>query len=354
MTVAITADLHLTTREEHPQRYAALEDILNQMLACHVKTLIIAGDLFDENRRDFHEFEEIFGKQDFHSLNVVIIPGNHDVNLKQNMVSLPRLRIIDHPQLAKLEEGGLPLLFLPYKPGVSAGDHLAAFREKISPGEFILVSHGDYFSGVQAPNPLERGVYMPLSRVDLDSFQPAQVFLGHTHLPFSIHRVNSPGSPSAIDVTETGSRGFWLYDSVTNSLERRNIQVGPIYMQEKFTVVPSDDDFKFLQHDIRQKIDSWNFTENELNRVHLMVNFSGCSQDRASLRQKVLQVLNGIKIYPNNEPDLSDVLSEDDPALAAAATLALKTVDGLMVSNTPAIPELSEIQRAVFRLIYGA
>ena len=151
MTIAITADLHLTTRAEHPQRFAALEDILNQMLACGSQTLVIAGDLFDENRRDFHEFEEIVARQDFRSLRVVIIPGNHDVTLKQSSFSLPQLLIIDHPQLAWLEEDGLPFLFLPYKPGVSSGDHLAAFREKISPLEFVLVGHGDFISGVRTP-----------------------------------------------------------------------------------------------------------------------------------------------------------------------------------------------------------
>lgn len=354
MTITITADLHLTTRAEHPQRFAALEDILFQMVACDAQTLVIAGDLFDENRRDFHEFEEIIGRQDFRSLNVVIIPGNHDANLKQSSFTLPQLLIIDQPELVWLETNGLPLLILPYKSGVSVGDHLAAFREKLPPLEFVLVGHGDYLSGVMAPNPLERGVYMPLSRKDLESYQPARVFLGHTHLPFEINRVVSPGSPTAIDPTETGRRSFLLFDSITNSLERRSIHKGLIYMQEKFIVMPTDDNFTNLQGDIRERVDAWKFSENELERVLLMVSFSGCSGDRAALRQTILRELNGIKLFPDGEPNLADVLSEDDPALATAAALALQNIDGLLFSNTTAKPDLSDIQRAVFHLIYGA
>jgi DNA repair protein SbcD/Mre11 len=353
MTIAITADLHLTSRAEHPQRFAALEDILIQMLDCGAHTLIIAGDLFDENRRDFHEFEEIIARQDFRSLHVVIIPGNHDATLKQSSFSSPQLLIIDQPRLAQLEERELPFLFLPYKPGVSAGDHLAAFREKTSPLEFIMVSHGDYLSGVRTPNPLERGIYMPLARMDLDSYQPARVFLGHTHIPFEINRVVSPGSPAAIDPTETGRRSFLIYDALKNSLERRYIQKGPIHLREKFTVMPSDDDFANLQEEMRQRIDIWNLTENELARVQLQVIFSGCSRNRAALHQKVLQELKGIRVFPDGEPDLADVLSEDDPALAAAAALALQKVEGLSLSNTSTNPEQAEIQRAVFRLVYG-
>ena len=212
---------------------------------------------------------------------------------------------------------------------------------------------GILFPEYERPNPLERGVYMPLSRFDVESYQPARVFLGHTHIPFEVNRVISPGSPAAMDPTETGRRSFILYDSVTNTLERRNIQVGQIFMQEKFTVMPTDGDYAILQGDILRRMDAWGFTENELARVLLRASFSGCSRDRAALRQKIFQELDGIKIYPNGEPDLADVLSDDDPALAAAAALALQKMDGLLFSSASANPEPSEIQRAVFRLVYG-
>ncbi|MEI8132209.1 MAG: metallophosphoesterase [Leptolinea sp.] len=353
MTIAITADLHLTSRAEHPQRFTALEDILEQMLTVSADTLVIAGDLFDADRRDFHEFEEIISRQNFRSLKVVIIPGNHDAALKQSSFSQPNLLVFDKPQMVWLEKNGLPFLFLPYKTGISAGDQMAEFRGKIKPLEFILVSHGDFISGMRSPNPLERGIYMPLTRMDLESFQPARVFLGHTHIPYEQNRVISPGSPAAVDPTEIGRRGFWLYDSVANTMDRRFIRIGPIYMQEKFLVIPSNESAEHIQEEIRLRIAAWGFSENELKRVRLIARFSGCSPDRAFLREKVLQALDSITLYPNGEPDLSDVLSEDDPALAAAAGLALQKAIDLNLTSTPAIPELAEIQRAIFRLVYG-
>lgn len=354
MAIAITADLHLTSRAEHPQRFVALEDILGQMLMVGAQTLVIAGDLFDADRRDFHEFEEIIGRQEYRSLHVILIPGNHDAALKQSSFSLPNVMVLNQPQLVWLEEGGLPFLFLPYKSGISAGDQMAAFRDKIPPMEFVLVSHGDYVSGMRSPNPLERGVYLPLTRMDVESYQPVRVFLGHTHVPCELSRVISPGSPAAVDPTETGRRCFWLYDSVANRLECRFIRQGPIYMQEKFFVIPTDDAAVHLQEEISRRVETWGFSDDELKRVLLQMAFSGCSPDRSSLRGKILQALDGITLYPDGEPDLSDVLSESDPVLAVAATLALQKAGGLTLASTPANPELAEIQRAVFRLVYGA
>src|SRR3972149_1611889 len=51
MRIAVTADLHLTTRKEHRERFAALEDILRQCGRLGVDWLIIAGDRFDPHRQ---------------------------------------------------------------------------------------------------------------------------------------------------------------------------------------------------------------------------------------------------------------------------------------------------------------
>ena len=44
MKIAVTADLHLRTGGEHPERYAALEDILEQTRDIGIKHLIITGN----------------------------------------------------------------------------------------------------------------------------------------------------------------------------------------------------------------------------------------------------------------------------------------------------------------------
>jgi DNA repair exonuclease SbcCD nuclease subunit len=59
MRIAITADLHLTSRAKAPQRYAAFEDILAQAIEMHIETILIAGDVFDASLRDYSEFDAL-------------------------------------------------------------------------------------------------------------------------------------------------------------------------------------------------------------------------------------------------------------------------------------------------------
>jgi len=58
MKVAITADVHLRTKEGYPERYNALRDILNQIQVEHINFLFIAGDLFDKEFHDYSDFEK--------------------------------------------------------------------------------------------------------------------------------------------------------------------------------------------------------------------------------------------------------------------------------------------------------
>ena len=53
MKIAVTANVHLGIRDDHPERYNALGNILNQIEAENIKTLLIAGDLFDKGFRNY-------------------------------------------------------------------------------------------------------------------------------------------------------------------------------------------------------------------------------------------------------------------------------------------------------------
>ena len=75
MTVALTADVHLRTKIDHPERYNALENILEQIEAEGIKILIIAGDLFDKDFRNYADFEKLCKKHP--DVQLEIIPGNH-------------------------------------------------------------------------------------------------------------------------------------------------------------------------------------------------------------------------------------------------------------------------------------
>ena len=59
MKIAITADLHLAPRKEHPERYRALENIFEQIETEPIQHLAVAGDLFHADLQDSSESEAL-------------------------------------------------------------------------------------------------------------------------------------------------------------------------------------------------------------------------------------------------------------------------------------------------------
>lgn len=74
MKIAITADIHLTNRERHPERFHALENILDQLVDQEVNTLIIAGDLFDASCTTPGLFEDVVKKKNIQILRSISFP----------------------------------------------------------------------------------------------------------------------------------------------------------------------------------------------------------------------------------------------------------------------------------------
>ena len=91
MKIGIIADLHLKGKETTPERYEALEYVLQELKNRNVKTLIISGDLFDKNYNNYSDFEEIAER--FHDIDFYIIPGNHDAGLKNRYFSSKNIHI---------------------------------------------------------------------------------------------------------------------------------------------------------------------------------------------------------------------------------------------------------------------
>src|SRR3972149_503638 len=106
MRIAVTADLHLPTRKEPPERFAALEDILRQCGRRGVDWLIIAGDLFDHSRQHFADFEKAYKAAHPAGLPVTVIPGNHDPGLKAGALAVEGLEVVSEPTLRP--RGGRP------------------------------------------------------------------------------------------------------------------------------------------------------------------------------------------------------------------------------------------------------
>ena len=97
MRIAITADNHLTTQQDHPERFATLQNILKQCGELDLDRLIIAGDLFDQSQQNYAEFEEAVTEARPENLSVVVIPGNHDPQLTQGSLAVEGLEVFSEP-----------------------------------------------------------------------------------------------------------------------------------------------------------------------------------------------------------------------------------------------------------------
>jgi len=151
MRIAITADHHLTTKDRHPQRYETLEIILDDLCAQEMDTLIIAGDLFDAQSRNYSEFEQLCRSEKYRDLAIYIIPGNHDPTIDATQIVAGNVHILSTPTIHEFD--GRPFLFLPYEADKSMGDVLSAFEDQLPANEWVLVGHGDWSGGLSQPNP---------------------------------------------------------------------------------------------------------------------------------------------------------------------------------------------------------
>jgi DNA repair exonuclease SbcCD nuclease subunit len=162
MKIAITADVHLSTYKETPERYHALEDIIRQAISEKVDALLICGDLFNENFNNYSDFEDLAKK--YPKCNIWILPGNHDANISSRSIAGKNIRLFE---AAEILDDTFQLLFLPYVREKTMGEAIAEKVEALTPGNWVLFGHGDYLEGVRTPNPFETGTYMPLTRTDV-------------------------------------------------------------------------------------------------------------------------------------------------------------------------------------------
>ncbi len=220
MKIAFTADLHLTTGQMYPERYQALENIFQQLVDEGINTLVVAGDLFDETSRNYAEFDRLCTK--YKDIKVLVVPGNHDSLLNQQEVTAVNLEIYSEPKLKNFGENSPTFLFLPFKKGRTMGEFISGFAADLPENNWVLIGHGDWAEGYE-PNPFEPGVYMPLTRSDLENFKPAQVFLGHIHKAMDRGKVHYIGSPCGLDIRETGRRRFLIFDTHTCKNESRKV-----------------------------------------------------------------------------------------------------------------------------------
>ena len=351
MKIAITADLHLTTRKKHPERYHALENILQQCVDEGIQYLIVAGDLFDAESRNYSEFEALIKKQAFQNILCTIIPGNHDARLGNTHFTAKNIIVFSEPIVHKFDLMSLPLFFVPYKKDQTMGETIASFHSQLPSGEWILIGHGDWVEGMHEPNPLEPGVYMPLTRVDLESYQPLCVVLGHIHKPTDREVISYPGSPCPLDINETGKRRYFILETENGSVQSRYVDTDMIYFNESIVVLPVSDEAGYLLNQIHNKISAWHLSDYEKSKTKVRIKVQGYTKDKRGLLETITKGFTDFTFY-DTEPNMDDVGLSEDLERAEIAQRAAKWIQDLHQPSKDQEPDDDQILLEALKTIY--
>lgn len=301
MKIGITADLHLKSQNETPERYTALNKIIDYLKSQDIKDLIIAGDLFDKDFNNYSDFEIICRNNS--NIQFYIIRGNHDIDLKSSSFSSPNIKVFDEISIQKF--GNLDFLFVPYNAAGTMDEILINyFNNQKLLNKWILISHGDFLNISKSIDEYEKGYYMPLSNNAINDLKPQKVLLGHIHKANNIGNVYYPGSPYPLDINETGKRKFLIYDTDNDKEEYIYLDLDKIFMIEELLIIPNDSEINDAINKLDKKINNWNLANYELAKVILRLMLKGYTNDKNALVQNITQYLDNkkIKLYDNNAP----------------------------------------------------
>jgi DNA repair exonuclease SbcCD nuclease subunit len=289
----------------------------------------------------------------FRQIQFHIIPGNHDSSLKNTKFALENVTVYSDPQILKLDFFSTPFLVLPYQNGKTMGEFVASFSTELTPNDWILIGHGDWIQGMREVNVFEPGVYMPLTRMDLDTYQPLHAILGHIHRPMDYHNLHYPGSPCPLDITETGKRRFLIFDQESGSVLSKPVESDTLYFQESIILFPMENEEMYIRKLIRSRISGWNLSKPESAKVQLRIRVKGYSSNRRHLEQIIKDELTGWMFYKNEGPDISDVLDSDDMDRAEIAARVSRSIENLDWPQHEDQPDKDRILLEALKVIYG-
>ncbi len=351
MKLGITADIHITSNHDHPERMKALESIFEICKELSIDTLIIAGDLFDQSLQDYSDFENLCNKGKYKNIHLVIIPGNHDPQLTGKKIVGDHIHIFDQPKWIHLDD--IHFFLLPYHPFKSMGEILQEHlqdKEKMNQW-WALVGHGDWVQSSRKINSYEPGIYMPLTGRDVNLFNPDLVFLGHIHDHYQDGKVYYPGSPCPIDINETGYRYFYVFDTDNRKVESVRVQSEFLYFHMNLVVLPLDDESAYVKRQISERINSWNLDELDSSDVKLRVKVCGYSTDRNAIQKTIKESLRNYSLY--DKPNLDQLLVANDEERNYISKMLLEQIDNYSWQNGLDEPDQSSVLLEAMHIIYG-
>jgi DNA repair protein SbcD/Mre11 len=351
--IAFSADLHLTSQAIHPERYHVLETILKCMSAEGIRTLMIAGDLFDADAQAHTDFEQLVNKKVYKEIVIHIIRGNHDLGLKDGMLKCDRVRVYDQPTLLKEAEFGMDLLLVPYDPLKTLGEIISAAQSALRPKAWVLVSHGDWLGGSRSADPYEQGVYMPLTRKDMAASQPALAMLGHIHKAYDSPDVVIPGSPCGLNITETGRRSFVVLDTDTHKVERIPLETDVIFLDERLVLYPMPDEAAYVGAQVSELIGGWDIPKKAHATIVLRLKVEGYCTNPKLVKDTVEEGFKKFRTYKEGGIDFSGLRFSNDLEKNTIAASMRDVITSLYLKSGDAEPEREQILLSALDVIYG-
>ena len=306
MKIAITADIHLKTGQEYPERYNALKDMLDVLVKDDIHILIIAGDLFDIGSQNYSVFDELCRDKKYAGIDFYVIPGNHDAAIGPKYFTAGNIKIYDEPELVSIGGFAPGFFFVPYLAGKSMGEVIAKHKASL-PDRWVLIGHGDYLSGTRDPNNYESGVYMPLGRSDIEYYDPSRVILGHIHKKMETGKVRYPGSPCGMDINETGRRSFIIFDTDDLSITEKKVNTDYLFFIENLLALPTPNEFEDIKNKIEGFIEGWDLSKEEILKARVRLKVKGYTSDKKKLEATIIGAAADFKFYNDEGPDLSEV-----------------------------------------------
>lgn len=194
-----TSDLHVGTDIYPEEALQGFEAVLGLCRSTSPDAVLIAGDLFDHHRVPDGTIDRVLTDLSDLGLPVVILPGNHDTVLRNNIDAsdLPaNVSLITKPegQSVTLEQLGLTVW------GRPVIDHLPGFRplegmpSQPSDSWFVAMAHGLFMEIV---DPIRSS---PITPEDVAGAKCDYLALGHVHVFRDVSRNGVPacysGAPS--------------------------------------------------------------------------------------------------------------------------------------------------------------
>ncbi|MCK5147684.1 metallophosphoesterase [bacterium] len=352
MIIAVTADCHLTSLHQHPRRYVALERILDSLIKNKVEHLLVAGDCFDENVSDLSDFENLVTRKEYRHITIHLLPGNHDMQLKAQAITASNVAIYSEPVIKNFDLMSMPCLFLPYRENTNMGEWIGRYIDELPTQRWILIGHGDWVEGMREPNPYEPGVYMPLTRSDIDQFHPQRVVLGHIHKSQISDRVIYPGSPSPLHINETGRRHYLLLNTETGHCTEEPILAERLYFHAEISVLPMKNERHFVDEQIHSYLARWNLTAAERVVTQLRIKVVGYTSDRSAISDWIRQGFEEFSWDDENGLDLTGLKFNENKDLAEIARRVYREIETLDWPENQDEPDTDLILIQALKVIY--